>query len=272
MGVKIGFKFAVNGQSFVCGETYTGVGSNPDAGGQIYRGRFARFYVYGVRLMNGASEEVPVTLTDDGVWQVPSKGVVEIDGESGTGCAGTIGNLEVVGTVPRGTYSGLKLTVGLPNDVNHLLADAQPSPLNQSDMYWSWTGGYRFLRIEGWDQTGTKSLSGGLLHLGSANCLPNDSPSGGGGPIDFSKGATCAYPNTVDLAFDDFDPESSKVVFDIGTLFGDTDLVGGSGGCMSNVADPACPPILKKLALPYRDFTSGAVIVPDGGQTVFTKE
>lgn len=270
MGVQIAFKFAVNGKPFTCDQTYTGVGTNPDAGGQVYRGRFARFYVYGVRLINDAGEEVPVTLAEDGAWQIPSKGVVEIDGEVGSGCVGTGSNLSVVGTVPHGAYSGLKLTVGLPNDVNHLQADAQPSPLNQSEMYWSWTSGYRFLRIEGWDETGTKSLKGGLLHLGSTGCVPNDAPANGG-PYDLSKGATCRYPNTIDLAFDQFDPEANAVVADIGTLFSTTDLVRGGGGCMSEVTDRDCPGVFGQLSLPYADG-DGGLVISERGQTVFTKE
>lgn len=270
--VEIGFKFAVNGKPFSCIETYYGVGNNPDAGAQVYRGSYARYYVYDVRLVNSANEEVPVMLADDGVWQLPAEKVAEISGENGGSCASIIGNLKVTGTVPKGTYSGLKLIVGLPNHLNHLFADTQPSPLNQSDMFWSWTTGYRFLRIEGKNASAKMGLPGGLLHLGSGVCNANDS-------ADPTKGSTCTYANTLDLSFDGFDPDVNKVVLDIGKLFQDTDLDtnrGGPAGCMSGLTDPECPAIFKKLGLPYGDgfqpdggFT---VVTPTVGQTIFTME
>lgn len=277
--VEIAFKFAVNGQPFSCAETYRGIGNNAAAANQVYRPYYARYYVHAIRLVNSAGAEVPLTLADDGVWQLPSAGVVEIDGENGGTCAGASGNLKAVGTVPLGTYSGLKLTVGLPESINHLNANVQPPPLNQTDMFWVWTSGYRFLRIEGRDATGKSVLPGGLLHLGSTACETKDQPSDGGAP-DLSKGATCRYANTIELSFDGFDHAVNKVVLDVGKLFQDTDLATNRGlpaqGCMSALSDVDCPAIFQKLGLPYGDGFQPdggySVVVPDAGQSVFTKE
>lgn len=269
--VEVSFKFKVNGQAFSCADTYAGVGNNPDAGAQVYRGSYARFYVHEVTLVDHDGEEAPVTLTADGLWQLPSAGVVEIDGENGGTCAGASGNLKVVGTVPAGSYHGLKFKVGLPASVNHLLADSQPSPLNQSAMFWSWTSGYRFLRVEGLNAS-KAGLSGGLLHLGSTGCTPVSAS-------DPTQGASCTYPNTVDVSFPMFHADSNSVVLDIGHLFADTNLVfngGGATGCMSGLTDPECPVLFRKLGLPYGDgfqpdggFT---VVTPDAGQSAFTME
>ncbi len=261
------FKFAVNGQRFSCAETYTGVGSSPDAGGQVYRGSYARFYAHDVRLVDSAGTDVPVALTNDGEWQLADTGVVMIDGENGGTCAGASGNLRIVGTVPQGTYSGLKFKLGLPFNVNHLFADSQPSPLSQSAMFWSWTGGYRFLRIEGLDGS-KKALAGGLLHLGSTGCTPNTNTP-----------TSCAFENLVDVGFPTFDVATNAVVLDIGTLFKDTNLdtnLAAAPGCMSGLTDPECPPMFKKLGLPYGDglLEDGGVkiVQPTGSQTLFTME
>ena len=268
--VTVHFKMAVNGQALSCLGTYTGVGNNPDAGAQVYRPSLARFYVYDVRLVDSAGSDVAVTLSDDGAWQLSDAGVVMINGENGGSCAGPRGNLEVVGALPPGAYHGLKFRVGLPEHLNHLLVDALPSPLNQSAMYWSWTSGYRFLRVEGFDSK-LAGLPGGLLHLGATACALNVS----GDP---TQGASCTYPNSFEVAFSSFEPETNTVVFDIGTLFKDTDLAvnaGGVVGCMSALDDPECPPIFRKLGLPYGEaLPDGGLLVvqPATGQTVFTVE
>lgn len=266
--VAINFKFAVNGKPYSCSQTYTGVGNNPDAGAQVFLPSFARFYLHDVKLGGPNGADVPVSITGDGVWQLSDAGVVMISADTG-GCKGDAPvHLQVLGTAPEGTYAGLKFKIGLPFAVNHLFVDNQPPPLNDPAMYWSWTNGYRFMKIEGFDAV-KKSLPGGLLHLGSAGCVPDKS----------NNPTSCAFENLVDVAFPTFNIATNSVVLDIGTLFKDTDItvnVSGPPGCMSAPTDPECPPMLKKLGIPYADglLEDGGVKVvqPTGGQTIFTME
>jgi uncharacterized repeat protein (TIGR04052 family) len=260
--VKVGFDVKVNGAAFSCTTLYTGVGSNPDAGLRLFQPKDARFYVHDVRLTT-ASGEVPVTLADDGRWQDGT--VALIDAEDGTGTClngNAPTNLQVVGTAPAGSYVGLKFKVGVPFAKNHLLADNQVSPLNLSAMFWSWTGGYRFARIEAVDAAGVQ-LPGGLLHLGSTGCTPTDS-------TDPRKGVTaCTNENLVEVVLPAFDVATDRVLLDLGKLFEHTDLAvntaNTSTGCMSAQSDPECQPLFLKLGLPF-----GAAAASD--QTAFTRE
>jgi uncharacterized repeat protein (TIGR04052 family) len=262
--VTIRFEAAVSGQAFSCAQTYSGVGSNSDPAKQVFRPKFFRFYVQDVRLVDSAGQDVPVTLKDDGVFQSDGVALLNFeDGPSGT-ClnAQATTNTAIVGLVSPGAYSGLKFTVGVPFEKNFLLADNQLPPLNQSSMYWSWTGGYRFMRIEGVDAAGV-ALPGGLLHLGSVGCTPVDT-------TDPRKGVTsCTAGNRPEVNFAAFDANTNKVVVDIGTLFKDTDLAanttGSSTGCMSAPTDPECAPMFPKLGLAFGSNAAGA-------QTVFTME
>src|SRR5256885_7293496 len=72
-----------------------------------------RFYVSGVSLINDKGEAVAVTL-DVNDWQ--TKEVTLIDLEDGTGACADAGtqaqNTQVRGTVPAGTYKGIRMTVG----------------------------------------------------------------------------------------------------------------------------------------------------------------
>ena len=266
--VAINFKFAVNGKPFSCSQTYTGVGNNPDAGAQVFLPSYARFYLHDVKLGGPNGADVPVAITDDGVWQLSDAGIVMISADTGACKGDAPAHLQVIGTAPEGTYAGLKFKVGLPFAANHLLNTGRPSPLDQSEMFWSWTAGYRFLKIEGFDAA-KKSLPGGLLHLGSAGCVPagSDYPT------------SCAFENLVDVAFPTFNTATNSVVLDIGTIFKDTDIsvnVSGPPGCMSAPTDPECPAMLKKLGIPYADglLEDGGVKVvqPTGAQTIFTME
>jgi uncharacterized repeat protein (TIGR04052 family) len=272
--VEVKFKVAIAGQPFSCSQTYNDIGSNPDAGLRVFRPADARFYVHDVALTDSSGAAVPVTMTNDGVWQNDGVALIDAEDFTGTCLIGNPGtNLKVVGTVPEGTYTGLKLKVGVPAERNHLYVDAQPSPLNFTPMFWTWTTGYRFMRIEGTDGEG-KGLPGGLLHLGSTVCKATDS-------ADPRKGAACVNTNVVNVAFDTFDTSANTVAIDLAHLFKDTDTAinqGGSGGCMSGPDDPECPAMFEKLGLPLMRGDGGSTYLPDGGayvagpQTLFTKE
>jgi uncharacterized repeat protein (TIGR04052 family) len=266
--VTVRFAALVNGQPFACGQSHAGVGSTRST---ITPSDY-RFYVSEVALVDAAGRTVPVTLAQDGIWQVDN--VALLDFENGTGpCRnGTTGlNTEVRGTVPAGRYVGLRFTLGVPFARNHGDPTVAPSPLNLTAMFWNWQGGYKFIKFDtassGQPATttaphpqGSGNASGFSVHLGSTVCA---SPSRTEAPK-----AECANPNRVAVAFDRFDATKQTVVADIGAVLSganvDVNTPNTSPGCMSFPGDADCPPVMAALGLAY-----GGVAAP-GPQRFFS--
>jgi uncharacterized repeat protein (TIGR04052 family) len=266
--VVVRFAAQVNGQPFACGQSYAGVGSTRST---ITPSDF-RFYVSEVALVDEAGRAVPVTLVQDGVWQVDN--IALLDFENGTGpCRnGTTGmNTEVRGSVAAGRYVGLRFTLGVPFARNHGDPTVAPSPLNLTAMFWNWQGGYKFVKFDTAtsgqpatvappDPRGGGNASGFSVHLGSTLCA---SPSRTDPPK-----AECANPNRVTVAFDRFDAARQVVVADIGAVLAganvDVNAPNTAPGCMSFLNDADCPPVMAAFGLAY-----GGIAAP-GPQRFFT--
>jgi len=83
-------------------------------------------------------------------------------------------------------FSAIKFTLGVPFALNHLNPLTQPSPLNDSSMFWVWQTGHKFLRLE------LKNADENwLFHLGSTGCK---APSAVRSPRN-----ECLYPNRVEV-------------------------------------------------------------------------
>ncbi len=267
--VAVRFAAQIGGQPFVCGQSYAGVGTTRST---ITPSDF-RLYVSEVALIDETGRAVPVTLTQDGVWQVGD--IALLDFENGTGpCRnGTTGmNTEVRGSVPAGRYVGLRFTLGVPFARNHGDPTVAPSPLNLTAMFWNWQGGYKFVKFDtasrgqpsttsAPDPRGGGNASGFSVHLGSTMCA---SPSRTQAP-----GAECANPNRVAVAFERFDVATQTVVADMGAVLAganvDVNAPKTSPGCMSFPNDADCPPVMGALGLPY-----GGQAAP-GPQRLFTR-
>ena len=255
--VTIDFKALVGNQAFSCAETAgyaIGTGTLP------WIPKDFRFYVSNVRLVDAGGAEAPVTL-DSSFWQ--GYGVALLDFENGTGnCTG--GTLEmntaVRGTANPGTYVGLKFDVAVPTASNHLNYQAANPPLSNSAMYWSWTTGYKFIKIDGLIARPGVPAPGFTFnfHLGSTGCTLAT-------PGDFST-ASCTTLNVPSASFASFNASTQAVALDIALLFAatnfDTADGGGAPGCMSGTTDPECAPVFSTLGLPF-----GAA--PAGTQTAF---
>lgn len=85
--------------------------------------------------------------------------------------------------------TSLRFTMGLPFDVNHANPLSQPSPLNDSSMFWSWQNGHKFLRLD-LSKNGDTSRKWSY-HLGSVGC---ESESAVRPPE-----KSCAYTNRVEF-------------------------------------------------------------------------
>jgi uncharacterized repeat protein (TIGR04052 family) len=234
--IDIDFAARIGDVPFACNQTYTGVGSAASA----YKGTDFRLYLHDVRLISG-TDEVAIDLEES---DFQHDGVVLLDFEDASaGCdMGTTGtNLKVRGTVPPGTYTKLAFRVGVPFAKNHLDATTAAAPLNVPAMYWAWSSGYKFMKVDG-----TVNNAGFNLHLGSTGC-------GVTGPTPPT--APCTSPNTLDVTLDNFLVGTSQVVIDHAPVLADVDVSVNTAqtapGCMSFPGDPECNTIFPKLGLEY---------------------
>lgn len=202
-----------------------------------------RIYVHDVQLLREGAEPAALELVADGAWQ--SGRVALLDFEDGTGRCAT-GTVETHTTVrgrvaEPGEYTGVSFRVGVPSALNHLdLSTAEP-PLDVPGMYWSWQGGYKYVRA---DLATDQHPNGYLFHLGAAGCA--------GSP---SAGYACAdeHVATIDLTGD----VRKLITLDLEPLFAGVDLANVPDrvtdlvpGCMSSATDPECAPMLAALGLP----------------------
>jgi len=281
--VEISFAGRLEGKPFACGAQYEGVGTKKST----VTPQDLRFFVSEVELVDANGKGVPVALDQDGIWQYKSAALIDL--EDGTGACrngNAATHAAVTGSVPDGHYTGLRFTVGVPFELNHGDTLSAPSPLNMTAMFWSWQGGYKFIRAEvalvtnvaeaakrsprsavqkagvHTDAPADPTRSSGFpVHLGSTGCAsaaPSAAP-----PTE------CKHPNRVVVTLPEFDPAKEIVIFDLGKLLADSDVSTNAPntapGCMSAENDPDCVPIMRALGLPLRGS-------PAGTQEVFYRE
>lgn len=244
--LSIVFTPRVGSQDFACGQLYTGVGTSATS----YEPKDFRLYVHNVRLLSEGTE-VPMTLTNDGAWQQDGLALLDFEDKTGLCANGTEAtNDRLVGTAPAGQYTGLRFTVGVPFEKNHQDVSTARAPLNVSTLFWSWNGGYKFLRLEG----RTPGMpTGHILHLGSTECQTS-------GP---NRVMSCQNANRFEVEIADFDPtQAQRVVVDVAALFSGSDLNVNAAqtgpGCMSEPGDPDCAPIFQRLGLAFGSTQASA--------------
>lgn len=241
----------------------------------------ARFYIYGVKLIDAKGIRTPVALAQN-EWQYGDVALVDFKDARGGNAPCTESspakNARVSGTAPRRAYVGLEFSVGAPVEtiidgkpvsINHSNVETAPPPLDVAGMAWNWQAGRRFLVFEvdppspivKADGSKTKTWT---VHLGSTGCKGNPAT----GEI-----VSCAHENRFTVTFDRFDPKTQRVEFDLTRLFENSDLLvdkGGAVGCMSGLDDPECPVIFAALGLNLTgaDGTAGKQTKP-GASPVF---
>ena len=240
--VTIQFRAQVAGEPFSCTATYEGLGTT-NASVQFTD---LRLYVHDVRLVRESGEEVPLTL-EEGDFQSDRVALLDFETREGTCQNGTAETHDAItGAAPGfGDYVGLRFTVGVPAELDHLDSATSPAPLNVPGMFWSWAAGYRYLRVD----MITSANPSFVFHMGSSGC--------DGTPDD---GFTCAYEHRAEIALDDFDPTREAVAIDLAALLARTDLdfindpdSDPIPGCMSGVDDPQCPDLYAPLGIPFRE-------------------
>lgn len=246
-----------------CGTPITGLGS----GGVTAALGDLRFYVSDIKLVTAAGQAVPVTLSDS-EWQRDE--IVLIDLEDGSGdCAGAGSaalNTRISGSVPKGSYTGLQFSVGLPSALNHSDYATAAAPLDVQALAWSWQAGRKFLQVEVKPQGGVSrpppsaASDTFYVHLGSTGCEGN--------PVT-GETVSCARPDRMAVPLAAFNPATQKVAVDLQGLLAGSDLnvdVGSAPGCMSGLLDPECVAVFSALQL---NFETGLPIDGGAAQRVF---
>jgi uncharacterized repeat protein (TIGR04052 family) len=240
----------------------------------------ARLYLSNVRVITASGEEIPVELTQDGVWQYENVALLDFENATGA-CQGTPEtNTQIVGeTEADEAITGIAFTVGIPEDLNHLDAATAVAPLNMTEMWWAWLFGYKFIKIDltsgnnmvadhategetasteaseaeaSSSHGGDSAQNGWFIHLGSTGCVGED--------FVFPPNAPCANPNRIEVKLNNLDVANHTIVLDLNKLLQRVDISRSlrlePPGCMSEATDPDC------LAL----FTTGFGLSLKNGQ------
>jgi uncharacterized repeat protein (TIGR04052 family) len=263
--IAINFALTADGKEVGCGAPLGNLGS----GRVETKLHDARFYVYGVKLIDAKGARTPVALAQN-IWQYADLALLDFKDARGGAApcseSAPAKNTIVTGTAPGGAYVGLEFSLGVPVEgqaegktvaLNHSALETAPPPLDVVAMGWSWQAGRRFMLIEV-DPTPFVTKADGskaktwMVHLGSSDCKGNPAT----GEI-----VSCAHENRFTVTLDRFDPKTQRVNFDLTALFKDSDLLndkGGAVGCMSATDDPECLALFKALGLNLVETAPGA--------------
>ncbi len=231
-----------------------------------------RFYVSGVKLLRRDGSAAAVTLGKNSAFQYSrgSDRLTLIDLENGTGGCKAEGtkatNASVRGTAPKGSYVGVRWTLGVPESLNHTDVPAAPAPLNLAGLGWDWQFGRKFAKIEVSDPggaTGSWAEKTFYVHLGSVGC--SGDPAAGGK-------ATCKTQNRAEIRLARFSPARQRIAVDLKSLLAGDDITknaDGMPGCMSEQTDPDCGPVFSAFGINWRADGTGTGRSPSGTQKAF---
>lgn len=245
--IEIRFAFKAGDQDLSCTQPATGLGTTQSTA-QL---NDLRFYISNLALIDGSGNATPVTLEQDGLWQVESTALLDFE-DGSAGCTETGNpdlNTTMRGTVAPGDYTAVRFDLGVPFALNHQDVTVAASPLNVPPMWWNWQGGYKFVRI---DMKSDATVMDGawFIHLGSTGCVAADQAKAPTEP--------CSRPNVATIQLDGFDPAANTIVADLATLLANVNLsesVPQPPGCMSGPDDPDCAGLLPGFGL---DIATGA--------------
>lgn len=270
--VAIDFAAKVNGADFVCGQTYTGVGSGP----HNFRVNDFRLFIHEAHIHDDASGETyHIELTQDGVWQQDELALLDFENGSIGGCSGTDetntslrGEVTLLDNVDM-TNTEVCFEVGVPASMNHLDPTTAASPLNDNTMQWNWLAGYKYMRIDGSGDPGGAN-TGFNIHLGAQGC------SNGGVGTGAPPTSACTVANTFEVCVDGFNTSTSRVAIDVGSVLAGSNVsvntAGTAAGCMSFIGDEDCVEVMPRLGLDYSYGGATGTSSYTGGQAMFSRE
>mgnify|MGYP002137180755 CR=1 FL=1 len=247
--LELPFEAVMDGQPVRCGSIHAGQGSDR------MKVTFSdlRLYVSAFHWIDPQGRAHRLSLVPDGQWQQADVALLDFEDGSASCANGTRAtNTRVRLRRPQGGWpadmQALSFEVGVPWRQNHQDATLAAAPLQSSAMFWSWQGGYRFLKLE-LDVKTAQGMEGFPVHLGSTGCASTSMR---------TPPKTCAQPNRVTVRLAGSDWLHQQVRIDLSALLRETRLgeqaPDTAPGCMSAPDDPDCHGVLKALGL-----RSGAV-------------
>ena len=238
---ELHFAARVGAEPFACNQQYTNFG----AGNASIEPADFRAYVHNVRVVADNGSEFAVTL-DDNDFQ--KDGVALLDFEDGTGACDTGSpdvHTSITGEVADGlTVTAVRFTLGVPEALNHLDVSVAEPPFNIPSLWWSWAGGYKFIKAD--VLVGDDELAA-YFHHGNTACT--------GTPAD---GFSCASAHLADVEVA-LDPSTQAIAVDLGAMYASldaaADLVDGDNvrGCMSFSNDPDCSGMMASVGVPFTE-------------------
>jgi uncharacterized repeat protein (TIGR04052 family) len=263
--VSIPFAAKANNTDINCNAQLTGLGTDGSSG--TIRG-FA-LYIHDVVLINSDGSEMPLTL-DENDWQSSNVALLDYQDRLDNCASDTEKptNKVLSGSVAGGlnNVDRIRFTVGVPSDLNHEDLTTAASPLNRTDMHWSWQSGYKHLRMDfapdgGVMKPDNTSTTTWNIHLGSTGCVGNPQN---------DEAVSCSAINRPTIEIDVSDIENQTIVIDYGKLVENNALMtdqGGAPGCMSGSTDLDCTDIFDSLGMGLGENDE-----PTDGQTVFSAQ
>lgn len=224
----------------------------------------ARLYVSRVELLHQESMTWELLELEDNPWQ--SAGVALLDFENAQGACADFGtasvNAQLVGTLPEGRYIGLRFTLGLPQEDNHIDPATTRGPLAEPGMFWTWQAGYKFVKVDvKVDGSPGAAPVRNNIHLGSTGCTslaPMIPPTG-----------TCTRPNLARVTLFPFDFRTERVEIALDSLLAPvlTQDDARAPNCMGGPSEPAhCETVMRIFGL---EPQSGRCLQECSGQALF---
>jgi hypothetical protein len=107
--------------------------------------RSLQFYVHAIELIDEHGKPEPFRFAAAAPWQNERVALIDLAGDSTTPR-----HASIQGTVAGAErkYSGIRLTVGVPFDLNHANPLTATPPLDRGEMFWNWQSGHKFLRAD----------------------------------------------------------------------------------------------------------------------------
>ena len=226
------FQATAHGNSLHCADPPQPLGSDQ----QLATLADLRFYVHDFAVIDAAGTLYPAQLQAEAGWVLGNLALIDLEDASGAcsnGSAAQHRSVQLTWSGPA-QVRGVQFRLGVPENLNHADVLAAKAPLNLSGLYWSWLGGYKHLRLD----LATAPAAGWKLHLGATGC--DQTP----------KGTVCSHPNQSLIRLDDFDFGAQAVTLDLAQLLAESALGAEHGGCMADLDDPLCAPLLHALGLP----------------------
>lgn len=226
------FQATAHGKALHCADPPRPLGSDQ----QLASLADLRFYVHDFAVIDAAGTLYPAQLQAEAGWVLGNLALIDLEDGSGACSNGSAAQHRSVqlGWDGPAAVRGVQFRLGVPENLNHADVLAAKAPLNLSGLYWSWLGGYKHLRLD----LATAPAAGWKLHLGATGC--DQTP----------KGTLCSHPNQSLIRLEQFDFGTQAATLDLGKLLAQSPLGAEHGGCMADLDDPLCAPLLHALGLP----------------------